>query len=93
MNFFGEDEGGFEFWAIYSEVGLFLLFSLLMNLMSLSRAVRLHKRDEYTGEGERMPSMEKWHEVPLASWVGKGEVILCASESSTLITFFDYFPF
>lgn len=33
---------------------------------------------------EIVPPMVKWHEVPLASWVGKGEVILCASESSTL---------
>lgn len=41
---------------------------------------------------EIVPPMAKWHEVPLASWVGKGEAVLCASESSTLITFFDYFP-
>lgn len=38
--------------CFYLEVGLFLLFSLLINLMSISRAVRLCKRDEYTGEGK-----------------------------------------
>lgn len=61
--------------------------------MLLSRAVRLHKRDEYTWEGKIGPPMAKWHEIPLASWVAKGEVILCASESSALTTFFDYFSF
>lgn len=53
----------------------------------------MHKSNEYTGEGEIVPPMAKWHEVPLTRWVGKGEGILCVSESSTLITSLDYFPF